>query len=275
MPHSQAYLCPMEKLPSVIWITQALTDDPRCLGLFLSGSHATGTADAFSDIDLVGIAEPVDQAALVAEWRQALDRLSPLVLFRSFPQQQSCLTNAVTADWDRVDLYLQSPALFARRAAGSVVALHDPENRLATLQAVDRPDPGPKIAHLAEEFLRVLGLLHVAAGRGDYVTAVTGAGLLRDHLISILRYEAGVEQEGALHLSRSLAAPDMAMLYALPVPKPDRASVLAASLALAHAFVPRARAMLEDHGLPWPATLEDATRRRLTKSFGSEADIVW
>ena len=265
----------MDELPNLIGITQALVGDPRCLGLYLSGSHATGTADAFSDIDLVAVAEPADQAALVAVWRSALGQLSPLVLFRSLAQSQSSLTNAVTADWDRVDLYLQSPALFQRRAAESVVALHDPHNRLAALQAVERPDPGPKLAFLAEEFLRVLGLLHVAAGRGDYVTAATGAGLLRDHLIALLRYETGVEQEGALHLGRSLAPQDMAMLYALPVPQPERASVLAASLALARVFAPRARVLLDRHGLAWPAPLEDATRRRLTLSFGSEADIVW
>jgi Streptomycin adenylyltransferase len=256
-------------------LTQILKDEPRCRGLFLAGSHATGTADAFSDIDLVGVAEPADQAALVTVWRTGLEKIASIVLFRSFPQQQSCLTNAVTADWDRIDLYLQSPAIFGQRAAGSVLALHDPDNRLAALQAVDRPDPRPKVAYLAEEFLRVLGLLHVAAGRGDYVTAATGAGLLRDHLIALLRYEVGVEREGALHLSRSLSPQDMAMLYALPVPQPERASVLAAHLALAGAFIPRARAILASLGLPWPATLEDATRRRLIKSFGAEADIIW
>lgn len=265
----------MEDAQTLSRITRALKENPRCLGLFQSGSHATGTADAFSDIDLVCVADPAEHPALVAIFRSALEEGSALVLFRVTPQGQNCLANAVTPDWDRVDLYLQSPDLFARRPAGSVLALHDPDNRLAALQPVDRPDPRPRIAYLAEEFLRVLGLLHVAAGRGDYVTAVTGAGLLRDHLISLLRHEAGVEQEGALHLARSLAATDMTMLYALPVAHPDRASVLAAHLALARAFVPRARALLGRHGLPWPAPLEDATRRRLARSFGSEASIVW
>ncbi len=265
----------MDDPPLLRKIAPSLTDDPRCLGLFLSGSHATRTADAFSDIDLVGVAEPADHSALVAIFRAALDQVLPIVLFRAFPQGQSCLTNAVTADWDRMDLYLQSPELFSRRPAGSVLALHDPDNRLAALQPVDRPDPRPRIAYLAEEFLRVLGLLHVAAGRGDYVTAATGAGLLRDHLIALLRIEAGVEQEGALHLSRSLSPQDMAMLYALPVPNPDRDSVLAAHLVLARAFIPRARRLLDRHGLSWPAPLEDATRRRLTRTFGSEAGIVW
>jgi hypothetical protein len=269
------YLHPMDDLPFLSRITKVLRDHARSHGVFLSGSHASGTADAFSDIDLVCVAEPVDQAVLVADWKAALHQVSPLVLFRAFPQQQSCLTNAVTENWDRIDLYLQSPDLFAHRAAGSVLALYDPENRLATLRPFERPDPRPRIGYLAEEFLRVLGLLHVAEGRSDYVTAATGAGLLRDHLIALLRYEAGVEQEGALHLSRSLDPQDMAMLYDLPVPHPERSSILAAHLALARAFVPRARVLLELHGLSWPAALEQATRQRLTRSFGDETEIHW
>jgi hypothetical protein len=258
-------------------ITAAMVADPRCRGLYLAGSHATGTEDDWSDLDLVGVAEQADHAGIAGNWRGILAGIAPLVLYRSQPTPEVILINAITADWDRIDLLLEGPARFARRAQGRVRPLHDPDQRHAALSA-DVPDPpvsAAAVVWLTEEFLRVLGLSHVALGRGDHVVGATGAGLLRDHLITLMRREAGVQNEGALHLARSLPAADLAVLQALPLPAPDRASVIAANIALARAFLPRARAVHARLGLTWPDAFEEATRQRLIRSFGDEADIVW
>jgi hypothetical protein len=45
---------------------------------------------------------------------------------------------------------------------------------------------------------------------------------------------------------------DMRLLEGLPYPRPDRAEIIAANIATARAFFPRARALAERIGVPWP-----------------------
>jgi hypothetical protein len=68
---------------------------------------------------------------------------------------------------------------------------------------------------------------------------------------------------------------DMRLLEGLPYPRPDRAAIIAANLATARAFFPRARARAERLGLSWPTAFEEATRRNLQRIFGAEADVSW
>ncbi|MGL4240485.1 MAG: hypothetical protein ACRCTI_05160, partial [Beijerinckiaceae bacterium] len=254
-----------------------LAAEPDCGGLYLSGSHARGTDDDYSDLDLVAVVEAPDQAGFSAKWRSHLNGMAPLVMFRSQGGQAITLTNAVTEDWDRVDLLLETTERFLHRPAGSILPLHDPSRRIEALgpAAPDTAALQRRIAGVTEEFIRVLGLLHVGLGREEHVLCTIGAGLLRDHLITLMKAEAGVLNEGALHLSKSLPAADMATLQALPSPIPTRASALEVHMALARAFLPRARAWHQRHGTAWPAAFEAATRKHLIRSFGEEADIAW
>jgi len=92
---------------------------------------------------------------------------------------------------------------------------------------------------------------------------------LRGLLIDLLIEEQALPQPpGALHLSRLLAAEDMAMLAALPAATATRDGVLAANLACADAFLPRARSLAERSGAAWPSELEAAARARLKQVLG-------
>ncbi|NJM83064.1 MAG: nucleotidyltransferase domain-containing protein [Tabrizicola sp.] len=272
-----SYFCPMSPHPLIDPVTAALAGQVGCGGLYLSGSHARGTDDAYSDLDLVAIVEPPGQEAFVDIWRGLLDAIAPPVMFRSTKGQAVVLTNAVTEEWDRVDLLLEGADRFSRRARDGLVGLHDPAGLLESLTPAAPDDQAlrRRIAWTTEEFIRVLGLLRVGTGREEYVLCIIGAGNLRDHLITLMKAKAGTLGEGALHLSRSVAATDMATLHALPCPVPTRASVVEAHVALAKAFLPRARAAHDRHDIPWPDRFEAATRRKLSESFGAEFDDVW
>ena len=50
-------------------IRRGMQDEPGIRALFLAGSHGSGKADAYSDIDFVALAEEGDHAAVVAAWR--------------------------------------------------------------------------------------------------------------------------------------------------------------------------------------------------------------
>ena len=235
--------------------------------LFLSGSHGAGTADAWSDVDLLGVAAREDWPAIMEALRGGL---GPLAMWRVL--FGGSLVNAVTLDWERLDLYLIEPERFAGRDRTELKVLHDPENMLAALPPPPDPAPSPqRVFGLVEEFLRVLGLAPVVLARGELVTAVDGVGLLRGKIAELMVEEAAPRHRGgALHLSRLIPAEDYAALLALPYPGPERDAVIAAQRAHAALFLPRARTLAERIGAEWPDALEAATRARWRRDLGTD-----
>jgi hypothetical protein len=261
-------------LPALV---AGLAELPACKGIFLSGSHARGTNDAFSDLDLVLVVDPADHPVVKDQARALIDPLSPVVMFRAMTGPSTTLINVVTADWDRIDFLLEAPDRFVRRPAQSLRPLDDPTGLAASLPAFgeDQVSTNSRIVQATEDFLRVLGLLSVGLGRGEHVLCTMGAGHLRDHLIALMKAEAGTLAEGALHLSRSVSPGDMAILTSIPMPTADRDSVIAAHLALARAFIPKARAFHAQHALAWPDAFEGATRAHLAQTLGRSGEGLW
>lgn len=255
-----------EFLQAVVDAGQA---DARVTGLFLSGSLATGHADAYSDIDLVLAVNAEAHPAFVNQARAWVAALAELVLWNQ-PYPAWPLFNAVTAEWLRLDITVTVP----ERLTGSKATLKpliDPQGLYDAM-----PDRLParevepaKVRALTEEFLRISGMAPIALGREEYVVGQTGVGLLRGLLIELLIEELALPRPpGALHLSRLLAREDMAMLAALPLATATREGVLAANLACAAAFLPRARALAASAGAEWPSDLEAAARACLKQALG-------
>ena len=265
---------PMDQQQLVGEIVSAVREDADLRALFLAGSLGRGDGDRFSDVDLVAVVERGAQEGFGARWRPAFEAITPVVFWYA-PRGIATLHSAVTRDWLRCDLYVVAPDGLGGRARSTLAPLIDPDDLRAALP--DTLPPGaPEPARVQgpiEEFIRVLGLLPVAIGRGEYVVATRGAGLLRDKLIDLMLEDAappGVH--GALHLSRLLPPGDMACLAALPPARPDRPDV-GAHLATACAFIPRAQRMARDLGLPWPEAFAAATARHLEAELGVRLDL--
>jgi hypothetical protein len=267
----------MDQHAAIAAISAAYARAPLFEGLFLGGSLGTGGGDPYSDIDLVAVADPPDPDAHPDLWLALLGTCFALVHHQKRGRSQ-VLVNVITDDWLRIDLFIEPPDAFARRARDGLRPVHDPGGRwsaLPTTAAAPPATPPSEVEALVREFLRVLGLLHVVAGRAEYVTAVWGVQLQRDHLIALMRIEIGGSAAGALHLGRELPPADMATLTALPYPGPHRDDVIAAHTALARAFLPRAKALCAGRGVRWPQAFEDATRRLLLRTFGSDTVQGW
>jgi Nucleotidyltransferase domain len=249
----------------------------RVRALFLGGSHGRGSADAYSDIDLIAVADAEHHAEVAAAWRSLLESITHVVFWQERGRGPDLL-NAITHEWLRCDMFISSPAAFASRARAAVRPLIDPQglyDRLPATLDARQPDAA-RVTYLVNEFIRILGLLSVVAGRAEYVTAASGAGLLRDHLTALMLEESPVaDRGGALHLSRLLPQPQMDVLQALPYPRPDRASVIEAHMAIARQFFPRARTLAAKLAIAWPEEFETATHRHLKKAFGGESDESW
>lgn len=253
-------------------IGKAMADKEAVRGLFLSGSFGRGTADAWSDVDLIALVAPQDQAALAAVWRETLGAITPIVFWNEL-NRGGLIINAVSEDWLRCDLAISAPDSFGVRAKDNVKPLIDRDGVYATLPdslPPKAPDPG-YVRYVIHEFIRMLGLMPVGAGRKEYVTMVLGVSMMRGHLEGLLMQDVtDPDPGGMLHQSKLLSPEQMDLLRSLPYPGPDRDALIEANLAIAREFMPRARAMAQRLNIEWPEVFEAATRKRVRETLGVE-----
>lgn len=258
-------------------IVEKLSDVPRLSGLFLAGSFGRDAADEYSDIDLVAVAEAEDHKNLAADWRKKLESIVEVVFWNQ-RGTTGILLNAVTSEWQRIDLFVITKEDFKRRAQDSLKVLIDRDGFFEDLDPVSsyRQANIGRVTYVIHEFIRVLGLLYVVDGRKEYFTAVTGYGLQRDHLLAILTEEnPELDNGGALHLSKSISAEGMEILMSLPSPGPRRSEVIEAQVQIARIFFPRARLLAKKLGIDWPTDFEAATAQILSKHFEGEFEVNW
>jgi len=250
-------------------LAKAFADDERVAALCLAGSFASRTPDAHSDIDFVAVVAPEQREAFVETWLDELRRIAPLVLVQ---RPGEGLVHVITDSWLRCDLVVVGEDELTGRARTSLAPLidrHGLHARLSQRGEPARPSP-QRVRGLVNEFLRVLGLLPVVLGRNELAVGVSGAGVLRGHLISLLLEEAEVaERGGALHLNRLLAPERLALLENLPALACDRESIAQAHVAVSRAFFAVARPLAAKLGAEWPDAFEAATRRYLQRELGA------
>lgn len=154
------------------------------------------------------------------------------------------LINAITADWTRFDAVLLKPDQLGGQSQAALRPLIDRDGLFDGLPEGGGParDMAPaRLAYLIDEFIRVLGLLHLVAGRKEYLNGVTGWFLLRGHLIDLMiEQTAAPDRGGALHLNRLITEAQQAELAALPQPAPELDSLIGAHRAIA-SCLPAAR----------------------------------
>jgi hypothetical protein len=262
----------MEPATAIRAIADELQDEPGVRALFLSGSYGTGLEDAYSDIDflMVALDGPTDEVA--ALWHRAVSRTGEIVLWWD-RQVRPILINAITDSWLRTDVIVLKPDQMGRQTKDSLKVLFDRDGIFEALPATAASSgPDPKRARYQfEEFIRILGLLPLAMGRGEYLNAVTGLFHLRNLLVELMIEETGAPNRGgALHLNRLITEEQRQVLLELPPPVPERDLLIAANLAYAAAYLPRARRLAKRWGIAWPEGLEAAAWGRLRLKLSIE-----
>lgn len=257
-------------------VAAALAPDTRIRALFLSGSFGRGAEDAFSDVDLLAVADPADHESIAADWRPLLETIAPIVYFNRLPW--ALVLNAITDTWLRVDLNIVAPGQLADYAQDQLRSFIDRDGVHAALPATlpARAIDPRRLEAITLEFIRVLGLLPVGLGRGETeLIAAAGTGLLRKGLTDLLILEANRPPEGALHLSKVIGPDRLAILSAIPLATLGDESAIATNLALARTFLPRAKALYRDLGLAWPEAFEAATRAHLARHLPTDQQPDW
>jgi hypothetical protein len=253
-------------------IADFLDAQPGIRALALGGSYGAGLADAYSDLDFLVVADDGPTDAIVALWREAVARTGEIVLWRD-RQVKPSLVNAITADWLRIDAEIATPAQMAGRSRSGLSVLFDRDGMFAAPpEATAKPAPNPgRLLWQIEEFLRILGLLPLAMGRAEYFNSVTGLFFLRNLIVDLLVEETDAPHRGgALHLNRLITAEQKQALAALPPLVAERDALIAAYLAHAALYLPRARRMAKRRGVDWPERFETATWAHLAAALGVE-----
>lgn len=252
-------------------LTAALSQDRRIRALWLSGSLGKGQGDAWSDVDLTAMVEEADIRPCLADYAAGRPGMPATVLTH---EVYGRVLAATTPAWDRFDIVFHTPAECARLDGAGLKLLHgDPASTPLARQAAANSDAALRLAALVNEFLRVLGLLPVAVGRGEWIVGQQGSDLLRKMLVDLLLEENGIgpgQRGGAKRLNPFLTAEQRALVEAIDPPPARGPALIAASRAYANAFLPRARALATRLGAVWPQAFEDATRRHLLTALGLE-----
>jgi hypothetical protein len=250
-------------------IAGELEGEPRIRALFLSGSYGAGLEDAYSDIDFLMVASDGPTDAVAELWHRAVSRTGEIVLWWD-RQVRPALINAITHDWLRTDVVILKPEQMDEQTKDSLKILFDHDGIFDALPAsAKRADPDPRrTKYQFEEFIRILGLLPLAMGREEYLNGILGVFHLRNLLVDLMIEETGAPHRGgALHLNRLITDDQKELLASLPQPVPTRDSLIAANLAYAAAYLPRARKLASLWGIEWPEQFEAATWERLKKTL--------
>ena len=253
-------------------IRHVLEADPEVQAAWLAGSLGRDAGDAFSDVDVLVLAPPGEASAMGRRYAENVAGIAEPVLVMLLYGGR--VVSVVTADWARFDLSFVEPAELGGYHAPRLTRLF---NR-GDLSPPDRqPEPyaatPASVRPVIEEFLRVLGLLVVAEGRGEWVVALSGVEILRQLSLDLMLEENGVapaDRGGVKRRNPFLTAAQRAELEALLPVAANRDSVRAANVQLAELFLPRARRLADRVGLAWPAPFEAATRRYLRDQIGFE-----
>lgn len=267
----------MDQRELIVTVTEKMANKPAIRGLFLAGTFGRGTADEWSDVDLIAVVLAGQERAVADDWRTTLPQVTPIVFWNEL-QRGVIVLNAISEEWLRCDLTIVTSKDFGRRAKNLVKPLIDHggiHDALPDTLPPKEPDAGT-VRYLIHEFIRMLGLMPVGAGRREYVTMVLGVGMMRGHLEALLMQEVThPDPGGILHQSKLLPPEQMALLASLPYPGPDRDALIEANFAIAREFMPRARAMAKRLDIEWPEAFEAATRRRLALTLGEAAGRAW
>ncbi|HQT53744.1 nucleotidyltransferase domain-containing protein [Phenylobacterium sp.] len=245
-------------------VAAALGADKRIRSVWLYGSLGRGDGDAWSDVDLVAEVHEADRAGCLADYRRGQPGMPPMILAMALYGR---ILAATTPDWERFDISFVSPTELAGMDGGALKPLRG-ERTLHPEAHSAQPDhrAGERVEAMVIEFLRILGLLPVAVGRGEWLVAQQGDGLQRRLLIDLMVEENGVPPSargGAKKLNAFLTPEQRAVLEALRPPAAQPGAVIDAAADLARLFLARARPLVDRLGATWPAAFEQATRRHL------------
>ena len=258
--------------------------DARILGAYLVGGFAVGTGDAWSDVDLQCTIRDDAQESIKETWRAIIDAIAPTAYVQPFGTAIGGI--CITYEWLHFDVVFNPLSLVDPKTVEGVVPLIDKAGVLPP-GPVPRPSrqgdpflPLPAVQH----FLYMLGNMVSVIGRNELIPASNGVIVVRDiDLVALLLAEQGwaTTREHTFgnpfpftkRLRGYLTEEQNTLLLSLPSLNATIDSVIDGYIALARAFLPRARRLAASTGTPWLSDYEAASVGYFERSLGVSLDL--
>jgi predicted nucleotidyltransferase len=255
-------------------ISTALSHQQSVRALWLGGSLARDEADRFSDIDLVALIAEASVGEAVSNIETLLAAQFNLVLVRNRGDDHHRLLNFVTDDWKRFDLNVFSSDGIRQSNLSGLRTLFDKDGLDLPVGHGEPPTvevTAGQVDFVVSEFIRVLGLLPVVLHRADLVGGVSGSGLLREHLVTLLQCEHPERtRTGALNETKSLSAAAKTALLGLPALSAEESSIVNFNRSCWEIFIQFGPRISQQCHAEWPDQLIDAVRSRLARDLSME-----
>jgi hypothetical protein len=279
---ASATTAPQEQL--VLRVIEVLGNDDRMLAGYLVGGFAIGQGDAFSDVDFQFLVADAAVDNLRESWTALLDEIAPPVRVDAFPGVIG--GSVITADWLHYDVVFHPQSTVDPSTVEGMIPLFDRAGLLPT-EPVPRPDRRGEPFYpewAVNHFLYMLGNMVAVVGRNEPVPLSNGVVLVRDMcLVRLLLAEQGWANTRehtfgnpfpfTKRLREYLTDEQNELLESLPPIAPTIESGIDGYVALARAFLPRAKALAVRTGATWPATYADATVRYFERMLGADLGL--
>ena len=250
----------------------ACSRDPRVLALWITGAVARGVQDAVSDLDLcLTVAD--DEVEAFAEgheaWIQEVVGPEAPVSVQSMPGVTGWFV--LTAGCERVDVVVEPESSLGFAQAARIAVL-DKVGLVDRLEIAPDPAPEPHVVDgCIVEALRQMANFPVVIARQDWLMGVVAVQQLH-----LLLYEICAQANrpqpvtGLKRWSEKLSPRHLRLLEGLPVPQPQRDSVVAAHRAAVDLFEQEAPVIATDVGIAWPQELHDAVRAYRGRAYPAD-----
>ncbi len=166
---------------------ERFASDPDIVGVFLGGSVAAGTADAYSDIDLRVVVKPEKYADFVARRREIPTEWPGFLFNECMPGAQHCVSHF--QPFGKIDVfYLTADALKPSPwYTLPIKILHDPSGLIAALltqsKALEFTTSVEDIEHSISKGLAAAHEAYRRAKRGEFLYAQTLLDEVRHHIM--------------------------------------------------------------------------------------------
>jgi hypothetical protein len=244
----------------------ACAADDRIVAAFLAGSHATGKADAYSDLDLGVITTDEAFADVIADRRALISRLGDPLFLDHFARTGNVFF--ILADGTEGEIFFGHEGAMEEIDVGSFEPLLDKRGILAGAEfPFSPPDPDAQREHLRQIvnwFWHELSHFITALGRDDLWWAYGQLEALRGHCVNLMRIQHGADaqEEPYEKLAKAIPVSELMSLVTTFCPM-ERRAMFDAAVAIVRVFREHAPSVAQAHGSEYPAALAQLLSDRL------------
>jgi predicted nucleotidyltransferase len=253
--------------PLIDRFVAACRDDERVVAALLYGSHARGTADQYSDLDLGLVTTDASHDDFVASREAFVRSLGEALFVEDFDDPGEVY--AIYSDGAEAEIILSRESQPDRHGGVSKVLLDKRGLFAGRAEVAVAPHAEPRVEEIRRQihwFWHDVSHFIVAMGRGQLWWAYGQLDDLRRYCLNLARFEVdpSAEPEGYWKIDGALSDERLAALAATVCLR-EREAMLQAAHATVRLYRELARSVGARFGIPYPAELDRLMSERLTR----------